>query len=166
MTTAQTDAITRAKAKQEKQFKKRAERDEAIAKAIQAPVTPRTPPAPGDQKPVDGTHPHVPPVHTSGDQKSVPVVKAKKARKLSATNIKWNALKKSIKKFPPEAKISIIAKGNPKRMDAERRFSFYKEGMTVAQYLTVTKEHGIRNALANDDILWDHAAGFIMVTTK
>jgi hypothetical protein len=162
MTTAQETAITRAKAKQEKDVKKRAARDEAIGKTVLTPVSPISAPKPGDQKSADGTHLHVPPVHTSGDQKSVPAIKAKKARKLSETNVKWRALKN----FPPEAKISIIAKGNPKRMDAERRFSFYKEGMTVAQYLTVTKEHGIRNALANADIRWDHAAGFIMVTTK
>jgi hypothetical protein len=162
MTTAQETAIIRAKAKQEKDIKRRAERNEAIGKTVHHPVTPTPAPKPGDQKSADGTHPHVQPVHTSGDQKSVPVVKAKKARKFSETFIKWKALKN----FPVEAKISLLVKENPKRMDAARRFSFYKEGMTVAQYLAVTKEHNIRPALANADIRWDYAAGYIMVTTK
>jgi hypothetical protein len=164
------DAITRAKVRQEKQFKDRDEKAKKLAETVRAdmakgdqksPSTPTLPvkaeAKPGDQKSVIPA-----PQPKAGDQKSVTEPKPKKAKKISPTFLKF----KKLPNQPLEAKIHIIATGNPKRRDAARRYTFYKEGMTVADYLKVTKENNITNALANADIRWDYAAGFIMVLEK
>jgi hypothetical protein len=153
MTTTQTksDAETRlerAKAKASKPAKSK------FGLKTQAPS--------GDQKPVSAPATADVSQAKSGDQSDVKPAKVKKPRDHSPTYKAW----KTIKNFPAEAKISLIATGNPKRRDAARRFDFYKEGMTVAEYLAITKENGITNTLANADIRWDHAAGFIKVEVK
>jgi hypothetical protein len=105
------------------------------------------------------------PTVQSGDQKAVKTEGEPKAkRKPSATVIAWKALKN----FPVDAKITINGDhttNNPKRRDAARRFSLYKNGMTVGQYLEAAKKATppISGALANADIRWDVAAGFITV---
>jgi len=122
-------------------------------------------PASGDQ--------NTPRVHTksdSGDQNSAhaPVsgdqneVKRKRVRKPSATVTAW----KNQENFPVDAVITIngdYATKNPKRRDAARRFSLYKDGMTVADYITTAKEAGISGALATADVRWDAVKGYITV---
>lgn len=109
---------------------------------------------PEDQKaaPATATSPAKP-----EDQKGTP--KAKK--KISETVTNWKA-----KDLPAEtAKIKILvpASQNPKRGDALRRYSLYKDGMTVKEYIEAAKNAGIRAGLAQADIRWDMVKGFIEV---
>jgi hypothetical protein len=97
------------------------------------------------------------------DQKPVVVADGetppKKPKKISAQVANWKAQKA----FPLTAKITKVLKECPKRKDAARRFSFYKEGQTVGDYIKVAKENEITGALAMADVRWDHVAGFIHV---
>jgi hypothetical protein len=146
-------------------------KDGKVKVTVDAPPT-----QPGDQK---GVKPTPAPAHKakSGDQSDVKPAsqnatqpegkptkeeKAKKAKKISPTYTTW----KTIPNQPVNGIITIIPGGKPKIKDAARRFQLYKNGMTVGEYLTVTKENGIRNALANADIRWDIAAKLITVTVK
>jgi hypothetical protein len=104
-----------------------------------------TAPKSGDQKAA--------PVGKSGDQKSAP------AKKLSETVIKWRAQPK----FEPSQKITILSEGNPKRGTAAKRFAFYKNGMTVAQYQEVMAQNEGSARLAMADMRWDFVAGFINI---
>lgn len=61
--------------------------------------------------------------------------------------------------FAEEAKIKILAKENPRRGEAAKRFDLYKDGMTVAEY---TKKIGSRSeALVH--LRWDVNKGHISV---
>lgn len=117
-------------------------------------------PAGQDQKPV-----------SAQDQKGAPAGEGKKSRKKSATHVRWEALEN----FKPEQTIKINP-GNkvretvggvptPKTGKGAKRFSYYKDGMTVAEYLKVTKDqHSVPNALAHADMRWDVAAGWITIS--
>lgn len=96
---------------------------------------------------------------TSGDQKEATT---KKNRKVSKTVIAWRAQEN----LPANGVITVkpehLAK-NPKSRGAAVRFALYKSGMTVEAYVKIAKENGISGALANADVRWDVAAGFITV---
>jgi hypothetical protein len=92
----------------------------------------------------------------AGDQNNV---KATKKKKLSTTVVSWKAQQA----FSVTAKITNVVKDNPKRKDAYRRFSWYREGMTVQEYIDEAKKNNSPGALAMADIRWDHVKGFIKV---
>jgi hypothetical protein len=61
-------------------------------------------------------------------------------------------------KIDPAAKITLLAKDNPKKADAARRFGFYRTGQTVAEY-TAAIGGDVRKA--ESDIKWDSKQGWI-----
>jgi len=114
----------------------------------QTPVAQDPTPTPsGDQTPV------------SGDQTPAPEVKAKKAKKISETVVKWRAQKA----FGEDQIITLKVEGNPKRQDAARRFALYENGMTVKAYITKAGANQITPSLAMADIRWDFVSDFINV---
>jgi hypothetical protein len=128
---------------------------EAKEKAEQANPTAKVEIKAEDQKPASESN--------AEDQNAAPSVEGetppKKAKKTSAQVANWKAQKA----FPLEAKITKVMKECPKRKDAARRYSFYKEGQTVGEYIKLAKENNITGALAMADVRWDHVAGFIHV---
>jgi hypothetical protein len=115
-----------------------------------------------DQKPVAENKVEDQKPASAEDQKPAPAngeTPPKKPKKISAQVANWKAQKA----FPLTAKITKVLKECPKRKDAARRFSFYKEGQTVGEYIKVAKENEITGALAMADVRWDHVAGFIHV---
>lgn len=158
MTTQPLNAIERAKRNEAKKAAERAERD----KRINATVTGMKPEAhrvladltnkPEDQKDV--------PAGKSGDQNDAPV-KAKKERKQSETVTLWKAQKDAL---PANAKITVKPEylaSNPKKRGAGVRFSWYKNGQSVAEYCKLSKDNG--HSGAESDVKWDIAAGFITI---
>lgn len=66
--------------------------------------------------------------------------------------------------FNPAAKITILAKGNPKRegTKAHKLFGIYKAGMTVAQYQTAVKAlKGVRPRRARSSLRYDVKHKFV-----
>jgi hypothetical protein len=66
-------------------------------------------------------------------------------------------------KETPQGKITVLAKENPKRAGAAKRFALYKTGMAVADYIKAAVKIGASESYANADIRWDVAHGFISV---
>jgi hypothetical protein len=121
-----------------------------------------TDPTSGDQ---NDTHEAAPPM-VPGDQNDTPEgdtpAKSKKPKTPSPTVVAWKMLEKPA----TNGVIRIMANyatQNPKRKTAGERFSYYRDGMTVQQYLDTMKAHGRTNAMCWLDIKWDIAAGFIDV---
>ena len=116
----------------------------------------------GDQKPV--------PEPKAGDQKAKAGAKAgdqksgseaKKPKKTSDTVIKWRELGKTV--YAPTAVITLKVPENPKRNKAKVRFSFYKNGMTVAAYQKAVEACGQTAKGAMSDMRWDVASDFIEI---
>lgn len=131
-------------------------------KPVEAKVLPDLTPV-QDQKPAPAGQDQKP--AQSQDQKGAPAGEGKKLRKKSKTHVQWEALEN----FKPEQKITINPgnpvrdRGTPKRGKGAERFQHYKDGMSVADYLKVTKDKGIANALAHADMRWDVASGWISI---
>jgi hypothetical protein len=97
----------------------------------------------------------------AGDQKDV---KAKAKKKLSPTVLEWRRLIKEKACASGTISVSPEAKAkNPKRGKAASRFNLYKDGMTVEQYIEASHKAGNAKALAQSDIRWDVASGFISI---
>jgi len=69
---------------------------------------------------------------------------------------------KDQKDLPLHGVITII-KDKPKRDKAAWRYSFYRNGMTVQQYIDVMGQNKIGPAKAKQDVRWDYSKGFIAV---
>jgi hypothetical protein len=98
----------------------------------------------------------------SGDQKDGSGEPKKAKKKPSEQVVRW----RDTENPDTKAKITIsaeAAKVNPKKRGAATRFSIYKTGMTVADYIEASKKAGNSGALAMADVRWDMAAGFISV---
>lgn len=147
------DALARARTKQDKQAKERAAREERINK-MTSPVKTN-----GDQKPVAEPTPVPAPEAKAGDQNDTPEAKSKKSREDNPTVVAW----KATSNFSVEAKIALVSKENKKKRNAGVRFGFYRDGMTVQQYIDVMKEKGRTPAQTHGDIRWDSVKGFIVV---
>lgn len=68
--------------------------------------------------------------------------------------------------FADDAKIKIVAKGNPKRegTKAHKLFSIYKAGMTVAQYAAaVLALKGVRPRRARSSLRYDVAHKYVVL---
>jgi hypothetical protein len=100
------------------------------------------------------------PATAGGTPTPTPAASAEKTKRKASEQVqRW----KDTPTFKPEQKITVIATENPKRRTAAKRFDLYKNGQTVAEYVEASKKAGNAAALANADIRWDHAAGFIKV---
>ena len=95
----------------------------------------------------------------SGDQ--TPARRTRK-KKESPTVTAWKAQKP----FPVDWVITGVMAENPKRRTAADRYAWYKEGMTVQQYMDTAFGHGSPRSLAMNDIRWDYVCGFIKVNPK
>lgn len=87
---------------------------------------------------------------------------AKKAARKSAAKTKTPKPQTegaAVRGFAEDAKIKVLAKENPRRGEAAKRFEIYKDGMTVAEY---TKKIGSR-AEALVHLRWDVNKGHITV---
>ena len=60
--------------------------------------------------------------------------------------------------------IKILSEKNPKKRKAGERFSLYKDGQSVAQYIAASKADGNTESQAKADIRWDYTCKFINVT--
>jgi hypothetical protein len=90
----------------------------------------------------------------AGDQK--PTLPKKKPSDVVA---KWRAQKA----FNPKQIVKLLRPDNPKRRKAGDRFRYYKDGMSVQEYIDIMKEQGRTPKATMDDMRWDHVAGFIKV---
>jgi hypothetical protein len=152
-----TDAVAKAKVKQEKQAKEREARE---ARINAMPANQVTSPAKvsGDQKVVKADAP-APAKVTSGDQNDAP---AKPKRKKSAGYLAYVATPDQ----PLTGKITFLgdcATKNPKRRNAATKFALYKNNMTVGEYIEASVAIGTAKAVAMDDVRWDIAHNFITV---
>jgi len=66
-------------------------------------------------------------------------------------------------KSAPSGKITVLAKENPKRDKAAKRFALYKNGMATADYIDAAVAKGASESLARADLRWDVSHGFISV---
>jgi len=60
--------------------------------------------------------------------------------------------------------ITVLAPSNPKQIDslAYERFSLYRPGMRVSEYIEATKSTS-RPQYARQDLTWDSERGFIRI---
>ena len=86
---------------------------------------------------------------------------SKKVKKISPTVIQWRNMKQN---YPDSGIINFGPKPSDKRGKAKTRFGFYRDGMSVVEYVTVSHGAGNPKALAHADIRWDVVKGFITVT--
>jgi hypothetical protein len=129
-----------------------AKRDVSPVDSAKAPLAPEN--NSGDQKPA--------PEGNSGDQKSVPASDKKPTppkKKPSETVALWRAQKP----FDPKQIVKLLRPENPKRRGAGKRFAYYKDGMSVQEYIDIMKETGRTAKATMDDMRWDHVSGFIKV---
>jgi prevent-host-death family protein len=59
--------------------------------------------------------------------------------------------------------IRVLIEGNPKKGQSAERFALYRDGMTVAEYLTEVVALGESEKLALDDLCWDQNRLYIRV---
>lgn len=66
----------------------------------------------------------------------------------------------------PRAKITVLARENPKRRGARVRFNLYKNGMTVSHYIRTVQRKRLPGgaAIAERDLKWDTKVGHIRLT--
>ena len=62
--------------------------------------------------------------------------------------------------FPSDAIITLISEDNPKERTARERFSKYRTGMSVEEYIRTVGDR----ALAQRDLAWDTKMGYILVS--
>jgi hypothetical protein len=96
------------------------------------------------------------------DQKTPGTGETKKKRKFSETHVAWVAQEE----LPLTGKITVLAKGNPKRANSKSaaRFDLYEPNMSVQQYIDKCDKSAISNKkLAMMDVRWDVTKKFIEV---
>jgi hypothetical protein len=59
--------------------------------------------------------------------------------------------------------ITLVQPNNPKSGKSKNRYDLYTNGMSVADYATAVVNHGGSKTLANADLRWDVARGFITI---
>lgn len=71
-----------------------------------------------------------------------------------------------MKTLSPTAVITVLAPANPKRRAAAVRFALYRDGMTVAGYVSAVKRRKLPGGkeIALRDLLWDSKVGHIALS--
>lgn len=67
------------------------------------------------------------------------------------------------KSAPPAKVIHLLVKENPKRGDSASRFAYYRDGITVDDYVERCVKAGKPSSLARADLRWDTARKFIAI---
>lgn len=66
--------------------------------------------------------------------------------------------------YPDSWVISLKAEGNPKRGKSAERFSLYRDGMTIGEYLDASsRATGSKRGKWASDLRWDTERGYIEV---
>jgi hypothetical protein len=59
--------------------------------------------------------------------------------------------------------IQLLVKENPKRGDSATRFAYYRNGITVENYVAQCVKAGAPSSLARADLRWDTVRKFIAI---
>lgn len=109
-----------------------------------------------DQPPSGDT----PSVETSVSTEQEPKMAKKTTKTARAPKTPREPKTKREDRFPEDGVIVVLAKENPRRGEAAKRFELYKPDMTVAQY-SKKFEGGRKEALVH--LRWDLGKGFIKI---
>jgi hypothetical protein len=98
-----------------------------------------------------------------GEVKMAKQVKKTEQKKVPAKAVPDKAPVAKAKVIGDSKVISVIVKENPKRGASRERFAFYKDGMSVEQYIARSVKAGNPAKLARADVAWDLQRQFISV---